>query len=454
MSSASARRLATMTVMALGACTLAPKYERPALPVANQFPGSGTLVAADQGWRTVFGDPRLQALIALALRNNRDLRIAALNVEETRAQYRIERAGLFPEVDATGRASFQRGTALAPRYTVGASASYELDLFGRVRSLTAAALQEYLSTQEAHRAAHLALVGEVASQYLRERAYDEQEQLAERTLAVATEFASLSQRLLEAGSRSELDFRAAEAQVASARSEVARLTRLREQATNALAVLVGQALPASLPAPRPLESQAIVAELGAGVSSEILLRRPDVLAAVLALQAANANVGAARAAFFPTISLTAFAGFASSALASLFTAGAATWTFAPQLSVPLFTGGRNAANLDVAKVRTRIEVARYEQAIQVAFREVADALVARKYLDEQLAAVVARVDAEEKRDEISDQRYRGGIESYLSVLDAHRDLYVAQTQLIEVRLSRLQTLAELYRALGGGWLER
>jgi multidrug efflux system outer membrane protein len=447
------RRIAAFALAALGACSFTPRYERPALPVANEFPGSGSLVAADQGWRTVFGDPRLQALIALALRNNRDLRIAALNVEATRAQYRIERAGLFPEVSGTGRASFQRGESLAPRYTVGATASYELDLFGRVRSLEEAALQQYLSTQEAHRAAHLALVGEVASQYLRERAYDEERELAVRTLTAATEFESLSKRLLEAGSRSELDLRAAEAQVATARSEVARLARLREQATNALAVLIGQALPADLPPPLMLDSQAIVAELGAGVSSEILLRRPDVLAAEHALQAANANIGAARAAFFPTISLTAFAGFASSALASLFTAGAATWTFAPQVSVPLFTGGRNAANLDVAKIRKRIEVARYEQAIQIAFREVADALVARKYLDEQLEALAARVGAEQKRYEISQERYRGGIESYLSVLDSQRDLYVAQNQLIEVRLSRLQNIAELYRALGGGWRE-
>lgn len=448
------RVLAATLVGSLVACTLAPAYERPVSPVGNELPGDGTRVAADLGWREVFGDPRLQALIALALRNNRDLRVAALNVETTRAQYRIERAALIPEISGTGRANLQRGQVFGPRYSVGASVSYELDLFGRIRSLNQAALQLYLSSHEAHRAAHLSLVGEVAAQYLRERAYDEQRQLAERTLALATELATYSERMLEAGSRSELDLRAAETQVAAARAEVARFARLGAQATNALAVLVGQALPGNLPMPQTLQSQAIIAELGAGVPSDILLRRPDVLAAEHALRAANANIGAARAAFFPTISLTAFAGFASSALASLFTAGGAMWTFAPQLSVPLFTGGRNTANLDLAKVRTRIEVARYEQAIIVAFREVADALVARKYLDEQLAALEARVAAEQKRFEISEQRYRGGIESYLSVIDAQRDLYAAQNQVIEVRLLRLQNLAELYRVLGGGWRER
>lgn len=448
------RVLAATLVGTLVSCTLAPAYERPASPVANELPGGGARVAADLGWREVFGDPRLQVLIELALSNNRDLRVAALNVEATRAQYRIERAGLLPVISGTGRANLQRGEPFGPRYSVGASASYELDLFGRIRSLNQAALQQYLSSREAHRAAHLALVGEVAAQYLRERAYDEQRQLAERTLGLATELATYSQRMLEAGTRSELDLRAAEAQAATARAEVARFTRLGEQATNALAVLVGQSLPGDLPAPQMLQSQAIVAELGAGVPSDILLRRPDVLSAEHALRAANANIGAARAAFFPTISLTSFAGFASSALASLFTAGAATWTFAPQLSVPLFAGGRNIANLDLANVRKRIEVARYEQAIIVAFREVADALVARKYLDEQLTALAARVAAERKRFEISEQRYRGGIESYLSVIDAQRDLYAAQNQVIEVRLLSLQNLAELYRALGGGWRER
>ena len=441
-------------LVSLTGCTLAPRYERPAAPIANQFADpSGSLSAADQGWRAVFGDPRLQALIELALRNNRDLRIAALNVELTRAQYRIERSALFPQAGAAAGADFSNADP-STRYRVGASASWELDLFGRVRSLKDAALEEYLASEATHRAAHLSLVGEVVAQYLRERAYDEQYALAEGTLEAVRESYDMTRRLLDAGQRSELDVSAAEAQVHGARAEMARLKRLRAQAENALAVLVGQPLPENLPAAQPLESQAVIADLTAGVPSEVLLRRPDVIAAEHVLRAANANIGAARAAFFPTISLTGFAGLASTALSALFTGGAALWSFSPQISVPLFTGGRNAANLDAAQVRKRIEIARYERAIQIAFREVADALAARSAYDDQLEAQTARVAAEQRRYDISDQRYRAGIESYLSVLDAQRDLYVAQNQLIEVRLGRLTNLADLYRALGGGWRER
>jgi outer membrane protein, multidrug efflux system len=439
--------------LALTSCTLAPRYERPAAPVANQFGAAGgSLTAADQGWRAMFGDPRLQALIALALDNNRDLRVAALQVELTRAQYRIERADLLPQVGATATGNFTN-VELQRRYSVGLTASYELDLFGRVRSLKDAALEEYLATVEAHRAAHLSLVGEVVAQYLRERGYAEERELAERTMAATREMYDLSKRMFEAGQRSELDMRTAEAQVQAARADVARLTRLRAQAENALALLVGQSLPATLPPPQPLASQTMIADLAPGIPSQVLLRRPDVLAAEHTLRSANANIGAARAAFFPTISLTGFAGFASTALASLFSGGL-VWSFTPQLSVPLFSGGRNVATLDVAKVRKRIEVARYEKAIQVAFREVADALAARATFEEQLAAQQARVEAEQVRFDLSNQRYRAGVESYLSVLEATNDLYAAQQQLIEIRIARLSNLADLYRALGGGWRER
>lgn len=449
---------AVLSIAALSACSFAPKYERPVAPVANQFPAGGppgALAAADQGWRTMFGDPRLQALISLALANNRDLRIAALQVEEVRAQYRIVRSDLFPQVGATGAATFQSSSATQPSqlYRVGGTASWELDLFGRVRNLSKAALEEYLAAEETHRATHLALVGEVVSQYLRERAYAEELEIAKQTQEAVKNAYELTSRQLEAGTRSELDVRTSEGQVAAAKAEVARLTRLVQQADNALVALIGQSLPENLPPAQPLDSQRMIAELGAGVPSEVLLRRPDVAAAEHALRAANANIGAARAAFFPTISLTGFAGLASTALASLVTGGAAAWSFIPSISVPLFTGGRNAANLDVAKVRKKIQVARYEQTIQNAFREVADALVARGYLDEQLEAQTERVTALQKRYEISEQRYRGGIESYLVVLVAQQDLYLAQTQLVEVRLARLQNLADLYRSLGGGWKE-
>jgi multidrug efflux system outer membrane protein len=436
-----------LAVVLLAACNFTPKYERPAAPIAKL----GETSFEDRGWRATFADARLQALIELALNNNRDLRIAALQVEATRAQYRIERAGLFPELGATAAGSLTNRDMQPNQYRVGLTASYELDLFGRVRSLKEAALEEYLASEEAHRAAHLALVGEVVSQYLRERAYDEERVVAEQQFKNNEEFFTLTQRMLDAGTRSELDVRTAEAQVQASRAEVARLKRVHAQAVNALTLLVGQPLPESLPAPQVLDAQAI-AELPAGVSSEVLLRRPDVLAAEHTLKSVNANIGAARAAFFPTISLTGFAGLSSAALTGLFSGGF-SWTFAPQLTVPLFTGGRNEANLDLAHVRKKIEVARYEKAIQTAFREVADGLVAREYFDEQVAANQARVDADLKRYELSKQRYETGIENYLSVIISQQDLYLAQQLLIEARLARLQNLADLYRALGGGWRE-
>ncbi len=446
--------LALVASLSLAACSFAPKYERPASPVGNAaLPGSGSLVATNIGWRAVFGDPRLQSLIALALTNNRDLRIAALNVEAVRAQYRISSSELYPQVAATARGNFISADIPTLRYQVGLSANWEIDLFGRIRNAKAAALEEYFAAEETQRAAHLALVGEVASQYLRWVAYDEQRKLAERTLTTRSDAFGLTQRQFEAGSRSELDVRSAEAQVAAARSEIARLTRLQIQAENALALLVGAALPADLPPPLALESQAIVSDLGAGVPSEILLGRPDVLAAEHSLRSANANIGAARAAFFPSISLTGFAGLASTALKTLFSNGL-NWSFQPAISQPLFTGDRLTANLDLAHVRKRIEVARYERTIQEAFREVSDALVARQYLEEQLAAQQDRAKAEQKRYELSEQRYRGGVENFLAVLTAQQDLYLTENLLIELRLLRLQNLTDLYRALGGGWRER
>lgn len=448
------RRLAGL-LLALSACSLAPAYERPAAPISNRWAveGGGGQAADQLGWRQVFGDARLQALIALALENSRDLRIAALNVELVRAQYRIERSALFPQI-GIGAGAEVRGTKddAVWQYTVGANLSYELDLFGRLRNLRAAALEEYLASAEAQRAAHLALVAEVASQYLVTRALDEQLALARQTLELVRESSEITRRLLEQGQRSELDLRTAEAQIATSQAEVARATRLRAQAENALVLLVGQpALPANLPAPAPFETTPIVAELAAGVPSEVLLRRPDVLAAEHGLRAANANIGVARAAFFPSISLTAFGGLASATLGNLFTAGAFAWSAGAQLAQPLFTGGRLRAQLDVAKIRTQIEVARYELAIQTAFREVADALAARASFEEQLAAQTARVEAEQKRFAISEQRYRAGIENYLTMLTAQRDLFEAQQALIDTRLARMTNLVTLYRALGGGW---
>lgn len=447
----------------------------------------------------MFGDPRLQALIALALRNNRDLRIVALNVEVARAQYRIQRADLLPTANAiavgsrrggaasslaagaagagaagaagagtAGAGTAGSGTGGAPAgsaaggassggfastfYQLGVSASYELDLFGRVRSLSKAALERYLGSIEAYRAAHLALVGEVVTQYLSERNYAEQYAIAVGNEAATRATYDLTRRLFEAGQRSELDMRAAEAQWRNAQGEVPRIWRLWAQAVNALVLLVGQPLPADLPPPQALAGQHVVADLAPGLPSDVLLRRPDVLEAEHALRAANANIGAARAAFFPRISLTGFAGTISTSLAALFSGGGA-WTFTPSATLPLFTGGANIANLDLARAEKRIEVARYERAIQGAFREVADALVAREMYERELAAQLAQVRANQIRFELSMQRYRAGIDDYLSVLDSQGALYVSQQVLIALRTARLTNLADLYRALGGGWRE-
>jgi multidrug efflux system outer membrane protein len=449
--------------LALAACNFAPAYERPSLPVPGQFAGAAQgsgLSAVDRGWRVMFGDARLQRLLELALANNRDLRIAALNIEIARAQYGIERSALAPSISGVASATVvgtengvSPATAGLNSYRVGLGASYELDLFGRVRNLKDAALETYLATVEARRATHLALVGQVVTEYLRQRAFEEQHAIARRTEALVGEGVDLTRRLFAAGQRSELDAQTAEAQLYAARAELSRLERLRAQSQHVLAVLIGQPVPADLPDAQPLDTQAIIADLPAGVPSEVLLRRPDVLAAEHILRSANANIGVARAAFFPSISLTAFAGLASTTLGNLFSGGLA-WSVAPTLSLPLFNYGRDRATLEVSQLRKRIEVARYEQTIQNAFREVADALVARATLEAQLAAQTARADAEQKRFQLSEMRYKSGIESYQIVLLAQQDLYTTQQQLIELRLAGLTNLTSLYVALGGGWRDR
>ncbi|HEY6001398.1 MAG TPA: efflux transporter outer membrane subunit [Anaeromyxobacter sp.] len=418
---------------------------------------------ADLGWRDVFPDERLGAIIALALENNRDLRVASLNVELTRAQHRIQRSAELPVLVATGSGarqrvprdlSLSREPATTSTYTVGGSLAFELDLFGRLRSLSGAALEQFLQTEEARRSVQLSLVAAVATQYLFVRALDDQIALARGTLETLQASYALTQRTYQAGRTSELDLRTAEAQVEAARFNLSAAELQRTQAEDALVLLVGAPLPTSLPAPRPLDAQRVVADLPSGVSSEVLQRRPDVLSAEHSLLSANAVIGAARAAFFPSITLTAFGGKASADLSNLFLPGADTWSFAPRINLPIFAGGALRASLDVAEVRKSIEVARYERAIQVAFREVADALAARDALGTQLEAQEARVRAEQRRYELSDLRYRKGVDSYLVVLTAQRDLFAAQQGLILTRLARLANLVDLYRALGGGWRER
>ncbi len=453
----------------LGGCTLAPAYTRPEAPVSAEYPvkeeaerTESQVVAADIGWRDVFGDERLQALIKLALQNNRDLRVATLNVERVQALYRIQRAPLFPNVSAGGSATFQElppaipSSQFAPKqqYSVNLGVTaWELDFFGRTRSLSEQALQEYFATEQAQRSFHLALVGQVATAHFNERALAEQLDLARKTLELVEESFRVTQRSFELGTSSELDLRTAESQVEGARYNYSFYEQRHQQAMNSLVFLVGAPLPGDLPATTPLKEAKIIAEIPAGLPSDILTRRPDILAAEHQLLGANASIGAARAAFFPSITLTGAGGFSSTDLGSLFTGGSLTWNFIPRINLPIFRGGALKASLDAAEIGKSIEIAQYERAIQSAFREVADALVAREAIEKQIEAQRARVAAEEERYRLAELRYRAGIERYVTLLTAQRDLYSAQQVLIDAQFSRLANITTLYRALGGGWNE-
>ena len=451
----------------LGGCTLMPKYERPPAPIrAAWLPGATNshatpAAAADVEWRDFFDDPRLQQLIGLALENNRDLRIAALRVEQTRAQYRIQRAELFPRVQGdasllrqkTSSTVFNTVNAGTTRttYEVNIGAAYELDLFGRVRSLKREALEKYFASTEARQSVQIALVSEVASEYLTLLHWAEAEAIAEQTLHAVQSSFDLNKRSFEAGAASELDLRTAEAQVQAARVNVAGYTERLAQSQNALALLLGQPWPDNLAAGRPLRQQQLLADLPAGLPSEVLQRRPDILAAEHTLKAANANIGAARAAFFPRVILTGSGGTASARLTDLFTGPSEVWSFSPQITVPIFDLGGTRGRLDVAKLSRRIEIANYEKAIQTAFREVADALAIRASLDKKLKAQELLVNAQQKRFDLTTARYRQGMDSYVDVLLAQQDLYAAQQALLQFQAARLLNAVTLYRSLGGGW---
>ncbi len=467
----------TVALLAAAGCTMAPAYRQPAAPVSTNWPGGPVSstnhpvtgqAASDLPWDEFFQDARLRQIIGLALTNNRDLRVAVLNVEQSRAQYRITRADLLPSVNATGSGTRQRipGEVLSAGFSgigpigpvtyntfnanVGV-ASYELDLFGRVRSLNHQALETYFATEEARRSSQISLVAEVASQYLTGLQLDEQLALARQTLDAVQKSYDLNQRTYDQGVSSELDLQTSVAQVGTARANIADYQRQRAQAENALVLLVGQPLPTNLPGPVKLDAQQIPSNLPPGLPSDLLLRRPDILEAEHTLKAANANIGAARAAFFPKITLTGSAGYESVKLSHLFSGPELAWSFTPEITLPIFSGGRNRASLDVANISKRIEIAQYEKAIQSAFREVADALAAKNTLDEQLQAQTTVVAAEQKRYQLAEMRYRSGVENYLTVLSAQQDLYSSQQQLLQLQLSRFANLITLYKALGGGW---
>jgi len=462
--------LPVIIVLFMGGCTMAPQYTRPDTPVLSQWPNGPAYIyienAADEStpqasklsWQEFITDPNLKEIIGTALINNRDLRIAALNAEMARALYGIERVSLLPSVNATGSMYKERvpgdlsstGSAYTvEQYSVNLGiTSWEIDFFGRIRSMKDKALEEYLATEQALSGAHLMLVSSVAQAYLALAADRESLQLVLQTLEAQEYTYNLIKKRFDAGIISELDLKRAQSQVEVARGDVARYKQLVAQDENGLNLLIGSPIRQEL-LPQNLTSVSAPRNISAGLSSEILLNRPDVLAAEHRLKADNANIGAARAAFLPRISLTTTFGTASAELSGLFKSGQDTWTFAPQIVMPIFDA-RTWFAYDATKIEKEISVAQYEKAIQTAFREVADALAEKGMVSQRVAAQQSLVDALQETLRLSQARYEKGVDSYLSVLDAQRSLYGAQQGLIMLRFAQINNLITLYKTLGGG----
>ncbi len=460
---------ALAAAMALAGCSFIPTYERPAAPVPSIFPGDPPQPAgaapSTVAWQDFFTDERLRGLIATALANNRDLRVSVLNIEQARAQFQIQRAALFPAVgvSAGGNRSSPNiyqafgGGSVSSSYSVNLGVSaWELDFFGRVRSLKEQALAQYLATEESRKAAQISLIAAVANGWLTVLADDELLEITRQTLATRDESVRLTRLRFENGVSSEIDFQLANSLAETARASYAQLQRQRAQDENALALLVGAPVPSTslTGIERGLETAAIMSDVPAGLPSDLLTERPDIRAAEQQLIAANANIGAARAAFFPRITLTGSIGTQSTEFSDLFSAGTKAWSFAPSISLPIFNAGLNQAALDVSRASREVAVAQYEKSIQTAFREVSDALAGRSTYGEQVRALRAQTQAEATRFRLQDLRYRNGISSSLDLLDAQRSLFVAQQSAVQARLQQLQNQVTLYKALGGGWAER
>ncbi len=453
---------------ALGGCSLIPDYQRPEAPVPAAWPQGpayeaqpGQAQAADLGWRAFFRDPALQELIGVALQNNRDLRAAALNVEAYRALYRIQRADLLPAISADaggtrtrtpGDLSMSGEPTVSSQYSATFGVSWELDLFGRLRSLREQALEEFFASEAAQRSTQVSLIASVANAWLTLQADQALLDVTGDTLKTYERSLALTQRSFDVGVASALELRQARSAVQTARVSIERYTRQVAQDRNALELLLGQGIPASVRGGFGLDREQL-GQLPVGLPSDVLQQRPDIRQAEYQLRAANANIGAARAAFFPRISLTGAAGSASSELSGLFEGGSKYWTFSPSISVPIFNAGQLRANLDYARISQDIQVANYEQAIQTAFREVADGLAAQGTYQRQVQAQRDLVRTSEEYYELAERRYRTGVDSYLTVLDAQRQLFEAQQQLISDRLAQLASEINLFKALGGGWQE-
>jgi outer membrane protein, multidrug efflux system len=457
--------LAGLCAIFLAACaSLAPPYEIPPLAVATHYPAPPTAPggAAGIGWRDYFTDPPLHALIALALENNRDLHITVLHVAEARATLGIQRADLFPNISAQAGVDRSRTPAdlsftgqplLASQYQMMLGlATWEIDFWGRVRSLKDAALEEFLASDAARRAASIALVAQVANAYLTLREFDERIALARQTIASRTESFRIFTRRVEVGATSRLSLTQVQTLLTQAQALGAQLEQARAAQLNALTLLVGTPLDLP-PLAGQLDARNVLNSLHPGLPSDLLIQRPDILAAEHRLKAANANIGAARAAFFPRIALTASAGTASAELSGLFAAGSLAWIFSPSISLPIFDAGRRRNNLDLAEVRRDIAVANYEKTVQSAFRDVADALSARLWLAEQVAIARTALATQRERAHLAQLRYDNGAAPYLDVLDAERDRLAAEQQLVQIQRALLSSQVSLYAALGGGTVD-
>ena len=466
----SLRTLAGISVISalLSACSLAPSYEQPALAVAAHWNAGGNANeqadasrAASISWNDFFQDAQLKSLIATALDNNRDLRMATLNIERARAMYNIQTADQVPNIAAVGNGSRQRlpadvnptgKTGVNTSYFAGVGmAAFEIDLFGRVRNLSDAALQRYLATEQAQRSAQISLIASVATTYETLVADQRLLRLTEQTLASRADSYERQQKLYAEGASSEYDLRQAESLFAAAKAALAQQERRKAQDENALTVLVGQPLPPGIGASDLTSAARTLPDLPAGLPSELITARPDILQQEAILRSQNASIGAARAAFFPRISLTGNFGSASNELSGLFDSGSRSWAFIPQISLPIFEGGRNIANLKVAETDKKIAITQYDKTVQVAFREVADALAGRATLAEEVSSVKVQENAEAARYGFAKSRYEAGYSSYLEYLDAQRSLFSVQQQSIQVQLAELKNRITLYKVLGGGW---
>lgn len=467
--------LILLAATALGGCNMAPRYVRPTGAVPVTMPDGGVYPAASAdgqdvsaiGWRDFFLDPKLREVIALGLENNRDLRLAAANVLQARAQYRVQRSNVLPTLNATGSATFANSQGLAAGGGAGAVAgsgggtleiyqanvgvsAFELDLWGRLRNLNEAALQQYFATEEARKATRISLIAEIASAYLTFASDRDMLAIAEETLESYGRTRALTEAQFRIGTASELEMRQADTNYQSARNDVAALTAQIAQDKNAIDLLVGATVAEDLLPSGLGEGDYTLPNLPADLSSSVLLSRPDVQQAEHQLIAQNANIGAARAALFPTISLTASLGTVSSSLSGLFGDGSKAWSAAPAATLPIFDFGRRTGNLAAAKAQQQGAVASYEKTVQVAFREVADALATRGTIDERLSALSTRAESANIAARLSDARYRAGVDSFLNLLVSERTAYGARRDLVTARLNRVTNLVTLYRSLGGG----